>query len=225
MTLLIDNMREITFAGKQLLLHPSGVTFWPAHALLIVADLHVGKGSFLARHSLPLQAHDTQDTLQRLQRLQDAVKLFRPTHVTCLGDSFHDKHAFDRLTPAQQQKLAELPTSVPQWTWVLGNHDPKLPSGLLGVRATHLALDGLEFRHEDGASGAPQLIGHYHPKLRISVRGQLISGKTWVASENTLILPSFGSYTGGLDSTHPAITTIAPNAKHYLIYREKIWKA
>ena len=47
--------------------------------------------------------------------------------------------------------------------------------------------------------------GHYHPKLRVRVRGKLVSRRCFVATGAKIILPAFGSLTGGLDVTHPEI--------------------
>jgi hypothetical protein len=47
--------------------------------------------------------------------------------------------------------------------------------------------------------------GHFHPKLRLQLHGRRVSRRCFVVSETKLILPAFGSLTGGLDATHPEI--------------------
>jgi metallophosphoesterase superfamily enzyme len=47
--------------------------------------------------------------------------------------------------------------------------------------------------------------GHFHPKYRVNMRGRHVSRRCFVASATKLILPAFGSLTGGLDASHPEI--------------------
>ena len=47
--------------------------------------------------------------------------------------------------------------------------------------------------------------GHFHPKLRVSLRGRLVSRRCFVVSASKVIMPAFGSLTGGLDAHHPEI--------------------
>jgi hypothetical protein len=48
--------------------------------------------------------------------------------------------------------------------------------------------------------------GHFHPKLRLRVRGKQVARRCFIGTETKLILPAFGSLTGGLDVDHPEIT-------------------
>ncbi len=55
--------------------------------------------------------------------------------------------------------------------------------------------------------------GHYHPKLRVSFSGRSVSRRCFVVSPTKLILPAFGSLTGGLDAHHPEIIgSVGPDA-------------
>ena len=64
-----------------------GALWWAAERLLVVADLHLEKGSSFARHGRLLPPYDTRETLARLARLIDRLA---PATVIALGDSFHD---------------------------------------------------------------------------------------------------------------------------------------
>ena len=69
-------------------------------------------------------------------------------------------------------------------------------------------VDGLLLRHEAQADEQhPELSGHFHPKLRLTVRGRRVARRCFVATGRKLILPAFGALTGGLDADHPAIAT------------------
>ena len=47
--------------------------------------------------------------------------------------------------------------------------------------------------------------GHYHPKLRLHLKGRQVSRRCFVVSPSKVIFPAFGSLTGGLDAHHPEI--------------------
>jgi hypothetical protein len=51
----------------------------------------------------------------------------------------------------------------------------------------------------------PEISGHFHPKLRLHLKGRQVSRRCFVASPSKIIMPAFGSLTGGLDAHHPAI--------------------
>ena len=46
----------------------------------------------------------------------------------------------------------------------------------------------------------PEMSGHFHPKLRLSMKGRSVSRRCFVASATKLILPAYGAFTGGLDA-------------------------
>ncbi|WP_457824666.1 hypothetical protein, partial [Staphylococcus aureus] len=77
-----------------------------ARRLLAVADLHLEKGSSYAVNGLKLlPRHDTRQTLAVLARLIDARQ---PETVVCLGDSFHDRHAYERLPAGERSEIDRL---------------------------------------------------------------------------------------------------------------------
>ena len=190
-----------SFHGASLLADLSGVLVWPDRSMLVVADLHLEKGSYFAAGGAPLPPYDTRATLDRLGR---AIDRYRPRRVVCLGDSFHDREAGARLDPADAVTIASLQRRR-DWVWIVGNHDPEIPSVLGGDRVDAVMLDGLVFRHEaeDGASG--EISGHYHPKARVHRRRRILRRPCFALADQRLILPAFGAYTGGLDVADPAL--------------------
>src|SRR3546814_19994363 len=65
---------------------------------------------------------------------------------------------------------------------------------------------GLVLRHEAvPGETRPELSGHFHPKLRMTLRGRRVARRCFVATGTKLILPAFGALTGGLDADHPQI--------------------
>jgi len=216
------------FAGHELQLGTARALFWPAEQALLVADLHLEKASWFARHGQMLPPYDSRETLARLDTLVTATGARR---IYCLGDNFHDAHGPARLDPVAAGQLAALAARV-DWVWITGNHDEK-DGAALGTMLPELVVGGLVLRHEAlPGEVRPELSGHYHPKLRVAARGRSIARPCAVMSERRLILPAFGALTGGLDAAHPAllkamqparcITALVPTAArvaHFPLWR------
>lgn len=195
-------MVPLSFAGHAFLADPQGALFWPAEKALLVADLHLEKASWFARLGQFLPPYDSQATLSALTELVDKTGAER---LYCLGDSFHDRFGCDRLPTAARDMLLAL-TSRLDWVWILGNHDPGFADHCGGRLVEEAYVRGLTLRHEaNPADPSPELSGHYHPKLRLQLRGKNVSRRCYVASASKLILPAFGALTGGLDAHHPEI--------------------
>jgi uncharacterized protein len=195
-------MVRFSFSGHELRALPQGALFWPSRRALLVADLHLEKASWFAAGGQMLPPYDSLATLADLSAIAAATG---PEEIWCLGDSFHDRHGCDRL-PAQARTLLTALTAATRWTWIIGNHDPGFADHCGGAIVAEAEVDGLILRHEaDPAETRPELSGHFHPKLRITQRGRQVSRRCFVATETKLILPAFGSLTGGLDAHHPEI--------------------
>jgi hypothetical protein len=82
--------------------------------------------------------------------------------------------------------------------WITGNHDESLAdSALPGVVEDELCVGGIALRHiAVPGSAEPELSGHFHPKLRLSVRGRFIARPCAVRGGNRMILPAHGALTG-----------------------------
>lgn len=199
-------MSQIILAGQELETHYSGALWWPDKRLLALADLHLEKGSSFARSGQLLPPYDSRETLERLEGLCEA---FQPQTLVCLGDSFHDREASERLGEEERARIERL-TERLEWIWIAGNHDPTPPKGLGGRTYEEWQLENLIFRHEAEAvpAGYGELSGHFHPKARVRTRARAISARCFVEDGARLILPSFGAYTGGLDVKDPAISSL-----------------
>lgn len=211
----------IRLNGAELVPDVSGALWWPAKGVLVVADLHLEKGSSYTRHNLP--PYDSQATLSRLEAVIDRR---RPGQVICLGDSFHDRRAAERLAAEERARVQALAARV-GWTWIAGNHDPAPPADWGGTVEQELTLGPLVFRHAADPSrpAAGEVSGHYHPKTRVRVRGKGVSARCFVADGRRLILPAFGAYTGGLSVLDPAIAQLFPNSfTAHLLGRRAVYR-
>lgn len=192
----------LAFAGHAFVPLAERALFWPRHRALIVADLHLEKGSWYAAHGQPLPPYDSQDTLDRLAAL---ARKLEARAIWCLGDSFHDRDAAARIAPAIVSRL-RAQTSATRLVWVAGNHDGLTGGAWGGEIAEELLVDGLVLRHQcQPGEARPEISGHFHPKIRVKIRGRSVSRPCFAADERRLILPAFGSLAGGLDVGDPAI--------------------
>ena len=195
-------MVRFSFSGHELMALSPGALFWPARKALLVADLHLEKASWFARLGQMLPPYDSLATLSDLGAIAASAGV---EEIWCLGDSFHDAQGCDRL-PARARAMLTALTAATRWTWIIGNHDPGFADHCGGEIVAEAEVDGLVLRHEaDPNDPRPELSGHFHPKFRIHRRGRLVSRRCFVMAERKLILPAFGSLTGGLEAHHPEI--------------------
>ncbi|MFC3638956.1 ligase-associated DNA damage response endonuclease PdeM [Camelimonas fluminis] len=190
---------------------PSGVLFEPQARLLVVADLHLEKGSAFAARGVLLPPWDTRATLRRLAAVIDRLQ---PRTVIALGDSFHDVGGPSRLDPQDRALLAGLRQGR-DWLWVTGNHDPDIPPELGGASADVFRHGGVTFRHAPEVALAEadgvELCGHLHPVARLRVRGRSLRRRCFALGGRRCILPAFGAYAGGLNVRDVAFAPLFPN--------------
>lgn len=189
------------FRGGEVVACLSGALYLPAARALVVADLHLEKGSGYARRGTLLPPYDSRASLAALKR---AIARFAPRLVVCLGDSFDDAGANARLGGEDASVLRGL-VSGREWLWIAGNHDPA-PVTIGGTCASELRLGSFVLRHAaDGGDGAGEISGHFHPKASIATTGRRFTSRCFVGDGERLIIPAFGAFTGGLDVFAPAL--------------------
>ena len=203
-------MVPASFAGHDFLASPQGALHWPAQGALLGADLHLEKASWFARLGQLLPPYDSHSTLTALAR---DIERSGATTLYCLGDSFHDRFGCDRLPDDARALLTSL-TARLDWVWITGNHDAGFVDHIGGRIEEELTVAGLALRHEAVVGDpTPEISGHFHPKLRLRMKGRTLSRRCYVASDTKLILPAYGALTGGLDAHHPEIVKkVGPGA-------------
>lgn len=187
------NGHAFRLAGTALVALASGALHWPEAGLLCVADLHLGRSQRLARRGGALLP--PYETAATLARLDADLAVTQATRVICLGDSFDDLAAEAELDAAHRLWLLRMMAGR-DWVWIAGNHDP----GPLSIGGTHRVAwhEGpLTFRHiAEAGAGAGEVSAHYHPKWRLAGRTR----PCFVTDGARLILPAYGTYTGGLSA-------------------------
>ena len=201
----------VRVAGEACVLRCSGAMLVPAHNLLIVADLHLEKGSAFAVRGQMLPPYDTAATLMRLE---DEIATLSPARVVLLGDSFHDRAAVQRLSADDRDRLERMALGR-DWIWLEGNHDKaaltadalRLPGRVVG----DMAVGALRLTHEPEPGDQPgEVAGHLHPAARVAAYGRGVRRPCFVTDANRILLPAFGAFTGGLSVRDPAIVGLFP---------------
>lgn len=163
---------------------------------LVVADLHLGKATSFQSRGLAIPEGDSQADLERLRILCEQVGALR---LVINGDLFHSTAG---LSPEVEHMLetwiANLGRPV---QLVIGNHDRKIPripewlpaAGTAEYAGVHLVHDPAE-----APSDRPVVCAHWHPVARIA-DGKRTSLRLpcFLQRRNILVLPSFGTFTGG----------------------------
>ena len=181
--------------GAAVTLRASGALWLEEQRTLVVADLHLEKGSAYAMRGQMLPPYDTRETLRRLQA---EVMATLPDAVVLLGDTFHDRKSEDRLARDDAQTLRSL-AGATRLIWVIGNHDADGPRALPGDVADELSVAGLTLRHEpvDGPQ-VGEVAGHLHPCARVVASRGSVRRRCFVTDGARMVVPAFGAYAGGL---------------------------
>lgn len=201
------NTYAFSLGGQRMVARPSGALWLPDARALCVSDLHLGKSDRIARRlGLMLPPYEVAATLDRLSVDLDATD---PAVVICLGDSFDDLSAAASLTEDDRLRLLALQAGR-RWIWVAGNHDP----GPIDIGGSHLAdwrCGDLVFRHIARPGATAEVSGHFHPKLGLPGLGA--ARPCFLIDTHRAVLPAYGTYTGGLRATDPALRgLLAPRA-------------
>lgn len=205
---------EVALADAHLLADHSGILYWPSERLLVVADLHLEKGSSLARRGRFVPPYDTAETLTRLAAV---IERFKPQTIVALGDSLHETSAASRLSSDARTALAAMQLRR-SWVWITGNHDPEIGPELGGEALVTLNVAALTFRHHP--STAPvrgEICGHLHPAARLATRAGPIRRPCFIGDGHRLVIPAFGAFTGGLNILDEAFAPLfseAPRVVH-----------
>ena len=198
-------MLEISLQGEQVLLHPGRALVWPARSTLLVADTHFGKDDIFRRAGIALPRGPAIADLQRLTELLSACAC---TRLVILGDFVHGAtragdsflHAFRLWRQAHAGVTVDI---------VAGNHDRRESANtwrpIANWHARSLVEPPFVLAHEPSAQlDGYVLAGHLHPVLSFRRRGGAGRVPVFWQRSDAMILPSFGSFTGGAEFTPQA---------------------
>lgn len=185
-------------AGENLLLLPEKAVYWPAEKMLIIADIHFGKAAAFRALGVPVPRGTTSENLAGLDAL---VARHGAERVVFLGDFLHARAAHASSTQlamlAWRQRHPELGLML-----VRGNHDLHAgdPAAALGIELVdepHQVGPFAFCHHPDVETPGYVLAGHVHPVYVLATRFDALRLPCFVVGQERMMLPSFGSFTGG----------------------------
>jgi DNA ligase-associated metallophosphoesterase len=175
---------------------PEGAVILTESSALVVADLHLGKSAAFRARGLPIPEGDTARDLSRLLEL---CRRHSVRELIVAGDLFHSSSG---ITPEVDVEIRGfLDDLAMPFTLVGGNHDAKirrLPADLSSVAS--IERGGIRIIHDpaDATDASLHIGGHWHPVVRIrDGRNTSLRMPCFLLRGGMLVLPSFGSFTGG----------------------------
>ncbi len=208
-------------AGETLWLLPEHAIWWPRAAVLMVADVHLGKAAAFRALGQPVPHGTTADNLARLL---DLARRYPARELVFLGDFLHARAARTAaVLVALHDWRRQLPARV-HCTLVRGNHDAHAgdPPAELGIAvvAEPLVMAPFAMCHMPGVR--PQgyaLAGHLHPACVLrGTGGDALRLPCFVVGPHGAILPAFGAFTG-----HATVRAMAAGERLYAVGDGRVW--
>ena len=213
-------MITINFNNHKFQISKEGILFWFDKQIAIIADLHLEKGSSFGPSGQFLPPYDSEETLNKIFK---TIKNHKIKTIILLGDTFHDKNAFDRMS----EKVFILFKSLIEKyevIFILGNHESKFEIGRINFLNEYV-IDDIHFIHQALPTSIFQISGHFHPVASVKSSIKKITAKCLLHTNNHIILPSFGQYTGGLNINSPVFKPFVNNdSKIYMLTKKSIYK-
>jgi len=164
---------------------------------LVVGDIHLGKASaFQARGIAIPEGASTTD----LDRLTMLCREHRASRLVINGDLFHSRGGFTRDIALLFESWIDslgLPVEL-----VIGNHDLKIARLPMNLPAVPFASHGgFRMVHDpaEATDDVPSIAAHWHPVVKVGDGKSLpMRFPCFLVRGNLLVLPAFGTFTGGL---------------------------
>jgi DNA ligase-associated metallophosphoesterase len=204
--------QDIVIAGERLTLHAQRAVHWAAQRMLLVSDVHFGKGAVFRRAGIAVPSGDTDDDLARLDALIDT---FSPERLVVLGDLVHgaatERSAWVERVRAWRQVHAGVDVLL-----IAGNHDRHFDVRSLGIDVVPDRLAIAPFvlsHHPDAHPAGYTLAGHVHPGVVVRDGWRRHRLPAFVFDRDVGMLPAFGTLTGLHEVTaapHREIVAVTP---------------
>jgi DNA ligase-associated metallophosphoesterase len=187
---------NITVAGQTLKLFPQRATLWMEEKTLVISDLHLGKIAHFRKEGFAVPSTGIANNFERLDQLILNNNVWK---IIFTGDLFHSSHNYEwEIFCEWRDKYHSIDMHI-----VKGNHD-RLPDHCydgLNVHERDYVLSPFTFTHhpkENFKPGEFIMAGHLHPVVKLIDRtGHSFRFPCYYFSDQQLILPSFGYFTGG----------------------------
>jgi DNA ligase-associated metallophosphoesterase len=196
---------SVDLAAITLTLLPECAIYWPEQNALLIADLHLGKAAAFRREGIAIPEGDTANTLTRLDNLLAA---YQPERLILLGDILHSRLASDPMLEAQIRDWRDSQSALSVIA-IIGNHDRDLVSlnDIFECYQQGGEYAGLRLCHHppEGPQTQPWVAGHWHPVTSLRAGGDQLRLPAFIQTSNHgIVLPAFGSLTGGMPISRSA---------------------
>ena len=195
---------RVNFAGLEVDLLPELAACIPSLGLLVLSDLHLGKGDHFTVHGAPIAARVNMALLQEsMSRVRAAVLRTGVSRLVVVGDLIHAPTGLvEPVVQGLRQLREELARLGCTMVLVRGNHDRglELPAGCEIEIVPRLECGGVVCVHDpaEAEPGQATICGHLHPAVAVGMgRGAPRVPVFWVR-EHLFVLPAFGKFTGGV---------------------------
>jgi DNA ligase-associated metallophosphoesterase len=189
---------QIDFAGQPLVLLGDRALYWPDQQSLVLADVHLGKDASFRAFGLPVPAGNSSKDLARIGSL---LSVTGAKKLVILGDLIHSRSSHQPELAAAFGRWRAAHAGI-EILLIRGNHDRRsgpLPSDWNVEQVPEPFDHGVfAFGHYPQPSDKPLLCGHVHPAIAVrDFDGSFASLPCFVTDPAQLMLPAFGSFTGG----------------------------
>jgi uncharacterized protein len=196
----MQHFTAFIFKENSFLLHSNRLIFWEEESAIILSDMHFGKVSHFRKHGIALP---TDIIKEDIQTLFDAIQFFKPKKVIIVGDLFHSvANNEHELFSRWRNDLADV-----EFILVKGNHDivsnKWYKDAKFVVVKNFLKIKNFIFVHEKEEykkkldANEYLICGHVHPAIVLKGVGkQSLKFNCFFFSENYMLLPAFGKFTG-----------------------------
>ena len=216
--MLSQTVYSLHIGSLSVQLLPQKAAYIPSLRSLLVSDIHLGKAETFQHFGIPISSQVNGDSLTRLLTL---CRQLAPQRLFILGDLVHSRHGWTDPVQAQWQTFVQAVDL--EIVLIVGNHDrhsightiDQIPpyttawheSLQVQCVSERVQLEGLILSHDPYESAHLEesyelnICGHIHPCLRLKSRLDDLRLPCFFLErvQNRLILPSFGTFTGGYD--------------------------
>ncbi|MGB5941588.1 MAG: ligase-associated DNA damage response endonuclease PdeM [Leeuwenhoekiella sp.] len=185
--------KTLSIHDNTFVLDPCGAIFWQEKDMLLIADVHLGKVGHFRKYGAAVPNVAASDNFKKLNKVADR---YEAASICFLGDLFHSAlniewKLFEKWVGGRTEKIL----------LIAGNHDIISPLRFeaLNISIYSEAVVGpfLLTHHPEERAGLFNFCGHIHPGIKLGGAGrQLLKLSCFFKTENQLILPAFGIFTG-----------------------------
>ncbi len=209
---------RIEVFGASLELSPNGAAYWAEFDALLVADLHLGKGSsFRVLGQSPVPPGSTAASLEKLSG--DLIR-YQPQRLWILGDLWH------RAEGCTDEVVESFAALIHEWNvqevvLIEGNHDRRTSKfddriGLIRRETDEIA--GVTLCHEPSDAHQPFFAGHLHPGVVLYGKGgQAVKRPCFHQTTVGMVFPAYGDFTGTVAGD------VAPEDRLFVLGGEQVY--